>query len=82
MWPADTEAEAVVIRPCVYQCGNITGVNASRTCLGSGSWSTTDFTNCPTERTCQLVNLTEVHIYAMVCIDNKDAMVYTRLQCL
>ena len=62
MWPADTDAERVVIRPCIHQCGNITGVNASRTCLGSGSWSTTDFTDCPTERTCQLVNLTTTEV--------------------
>ena len=60
VWPADTNAERIVTHPCVYQCGNITGTNASRTCLGNGSWSPTNFTSCPTKRTCQLVNLTEV----------------------
>ena len=75
MWPADTNAERIVTHPCVYQCGNIFGTNATRTCLGNGSWTPTNFTSCPTERTCQLVNLTEVQIDAYVEVKYKENVI-------
>lgn len=62
VWPGDTNPEMVVFQPCVHECEHFVGVSASRTCLGTGAWSNTDFSNCPTERTCQFVNLNQVNI--------------------
>ena len=59
-WPQDTEAEKIVTRPCVHQCGTLTGRNASRMCTVIGRWAETNYTQCATERTCELFTITEV----------------------
>ena len=54
-WPGSVLPEVTIKRNCSYSCGTLTGGVATRYCTGSGVWNSTNFDECPTRRTCDLV---------------------------
>ena len=63
LWPANTEPEVTIQRSCNYSCGPSTGGNARRYCTVKGLWTSTDFSECPTKRTCDLIAFATVSEY-------------------
>jgi len=63
LWPANTPLEDTVQRSCNYSCGSFTDGNATRYCTGRGIWNSTNFSECPTKRTCDLIAFANVSDY-------------------
>ena len=59
-WPENIEPEVTIQRRCFYSCGSFTGGSATRYCTGRGLWNSTNFSECPTKRTCDLIAFANV----------------------
>ena len=57
LWPEFTLAGMNISKSCVHQCGS--GF-ATKRCAGFQAWDLTDFSSCPTARTCQLNDILQV----------------------
>lgn len=59
-WPGSVPPEVTIKRNCSYSCGTLTGKVATRYCTGTGVWNSTNFDDCPTKRTCDLIDFANV----------------------
>ena len=59
-WPGNVEAGDTIQINCSYSCGTLTGRVATRCCGERGAWNPTNFTECPTRVTCDLVAIDDV----------------------
>lgn len=59
-WPGSVPPEVTIKRNCSYSCGTLTGRVATRYCTGTGVWNSTNFDDCPTKRTCDLIDFANV----------------------
>ena len=59
-WPGNVETGFSIQINCSYSCGNLTGGVATRYCGERGVWNPTNFTECPTRVTCNLVAIADV----------------------
>lgn len=62
LWPDLTPAGMNISMSCVHQCGSLSGGFAIKHCGGFQMWDPTDFSSCPTALTCQLDNISQVHV--------------------
>ena len=60
LWPGNVETGVTIPINCSYSCGALTGRVATRYCGEKGVWNPTNFDECPTRVTCDLVNVADV----------------------
>lgn len=72
LWPGNVETGVTIQTNCSYSCGTLTGGVATRYCGERGAWNPTNFDECPTRVTCDLVDIADVSDFKLVSAPQKE----------